>query len=374
MIRSGYLIYYSCKTQFENAGDLLINKLLISELRKYGQIIINNKKIPTWFSDELELLKSEYASNKKNPSLLDTIINLMITFNFLTKKRKVYFVLAPGHFFSGEKQQSIIRRVLRIAGYYCLKFLNVKICRFGSSLGPFSNLDLLTNKLISKSMLINYIREEYSYQYAVKNKISNIKRSPDLAFLLEEKKMFPATEFDTYKKYIIISFREGVIKTQLRHRFLDDAINVIVKYFTEIKKIQVVFTYQVELDKKYMEFLSDKYKKITNVYFINSRLHLQETFAIYGNAEFVFSNRLHVLLIAMSQNVIGVPIIDRKSHVKISGIYESMKKDNLIIDLDCFKNVDEIIKITQLKKNDNSIKQIFQYNNNLLKKDISSIF
>ncbi|NJM89955.1 MAG: hypothetical protein HC847_25225 [Hydrococcus sp. RU_2_2] len=97
---SNNIIFCQAEIPYENQGDLVINKILLMQLRKYGRLIVNDRKVPAWYCKQLELTDEEKASTyqRKFPILI-VLWGLKTLFNL---NKNVYLMLRPGHFY-GEK-------------------------------------------------------------------------------------------------------------------------------------------------------------------------------------------------------------------------------------------------------------------------------
>ena len=57
------VIFYSAKTQYQNLGDMIINREMLLQLRPYGKLIVDDKGVPEWFCKDLEINSDERSSN-----------------------------------------------------------------------------------------------------------------------------------------------------------------------------------------------------------------------------------------------------------------------------------------------------------------------
>lgn len=64
-------IFFLPASQVDNTGDVLINKVLLDQLRKHGELIINDENKPDWFLDEIGVVKSERLSSHTTSKFYD---------------------------------------------------------------------------------------------------------------------------------------------------------------------------------------------------------------------------------------------------------------------------------------------------------------
>lgn len=74
--------YFICATQYTNLGDLMINKLLIEELCKYGKVYVDASSVPSSFKKPL----------LENPNSIDVFNEYGITVKALSPKALFRYV------------------------------------------------------------------------------------------------------------------------------------------------------------------------------------------------------------------------------------------------------------------------------------------
>ena len=106
-------------------------------------------------------------------------------------------------------------------------------------------------------------------------------------------------------------------------------------------------------------------------------ISLDNAHEYYGKSLAVFSNRLHVLLLACKYDALTVCITDSRAHVKIKGIFEDNNLKNRILDIETAPEV-MVRLIDDLFKNSGPenlyIRQKEEENRKELKSIITKIF
>ncbi|NJQ97555.1 MAG: polysaccharide pyruvyl transferase family protein [Hydrococcus sp. CSU_1_8] len=292
------------------------------QLRKYGRLIVNDRKVPAWYCKQLELTDEEKASTyqRKFPILI-VLWGLKTLFNF---NKNVYLMLRPGHFY-GEKDSLIKKMKWATLYYFVLKFIGVRVCRIGTSIGSFSDELKQVEKWRAKAMYFYSVRDSISQDYALKIGIDNVCIFPDMAWLIKKQNANDNFTWlmqtpDARNKplqlekndYVVFSFR-GIFKEFNASHYKDNllaALDKIVDTVCREWSKKLVICYQVRRDSKVCQELTERYKSRCEVIFVEEYLDSQYMYDVYAGASMVFSNRLHVLMFAMRCDSIPIAVID----------------------------------------------------------------
>ncbi|MEQ9667106.1 polysaccharide pyruvyl transferase family protein [Coleofasciculus sp. G2-EDA-02] len=339
---TGNIIFYRAYTQYENLGDIIIHKTLIRRLRNYGSLIIDDIGVPDWYCQELGLESEERASQYGYNGTQEEdfwrfmlLVNLksIIKLNF----KKMYFVLSPGNDAMGWGRWKSAKRVLYS---FWLATLEVRIVRFGVSIGPFTRQRELVEKLSSKFMYFYSVRDSISRNYAKSIGINNVYLFPDLAWLMEKPASHNLIRNSGEEDYVIFSFRSLPIskKDLTKSDFstpesLCSVLDEIVKLVCGQWSKKLIISYQVTRDHDFCKELADRYTNLADVVFIEKQIDSQSMYDLYSRALMVFSNRLHVLMFAMACGSLPVAVVDAAVQHKVTGIFSDVGLMQLVIDI-----------------------------------------
>nr|MCU0537507.1 polysaccharide pyruvyl transferase family protein [Hydrococcus sp. Prado102] len=281
------IIFCQAEIPYENQGDLVINKVLLMKLRKYGKLIVNDRQVPDWYCEQLEIADEERASiyQIQFPFLI-FLWGFKTLFN---RHKNVYLMLRPGHFY-GEKASLVKKMKWASLYYFVLKLIGVRVCRIGTSIGSFSDELKQVEKWRAKTMYFYSVRDSLSQDYALKLGIDKVYIFPDLAWLIEKQNEGDRMTWlmqtpDAYTQplklekndYVVFSFR-GDFKefnaSQYKDNLLaalDDIVNTVCGEW--LKKL--VICYQVRRDSKVCQELIERYKNSCEVIFIEDYLDSQ---------------------------------------------------------------------------------------------------
>jgi polysaccharide pyruvyl transferase WcaK-like protein len=364
---SNNIIFCQAEIPYENQGDLVINKVLLMKLRKYGRLIVNDNKVPAWYCKQLDLAYEERVSTyQRRFPVLIFLWGLKTLFN---PHKNVYLMLRPGHFY-GEKDSLVNKMKWATLYYFILKFIGIRVCRIGTSIGSFSDELKQVEKWRAKSMYFYSVRDSISQDYALKIGIGNVRVFPDLAWLIEKQNEGDRLTWlmqtpDAHNQplqlekndYVVFSFRETFKEfnaSQYKENLfavLDEIVNTVCGEW--LKKL--VICYQVRRDSKVCQELIERYKSRCEVIFIEDYLDSQYMYDLYSGASMVFSNRLHVLIFAMRCDSISIAIIDAKNEEKIVGIFSDAGLKRLILDIG--KEPAEVSILPEIAANSHQIKE-----------------
>lgn len=343
---SGNLIFCNVLLTRDNLGDVLITGLLVNKLRHYGRIVSGGKSAGQSKYDEVKLFESEDAS-EYNLKFNYLVLLAGVKALFSRGRLKVYLIDSPGHRFGSGKGIQILKHFLQLVHYSIFKTLGIKICMFGTSIGPFSQELEILEALIAKPMYFYSVRDTISLDYARKIGIKKVELFPDLAWFLEasetginvptianepcSQSLVPLGE-----EYVIFSFRESthsLAKDEnyqpTLYRILDQIVELVGRQWSK----KIIITYQVSSDAKFSQVLYERYHSTANVTLLHEKVSSQSLWTVYSHASLVFTNRLHVFMFSMACGALPFAAIDAEKHDKITGILRDANLENLILDI-----------------------------------------
>ena len=358
--------FYSAYTCIGNIGDLLINKLQIEEYALYGEVYVDCTGMPEYFKSVI------FRTN--NPNIKDFVyyygcsyrsIKMFRLIRLLKKHNFTHFTKSPGPYAVLKIPLNVLFvRLIGFSGYWYAKKMGLKVFAVGI------DLDYKTS---NKRWLIGWNRKYFNiYDFIavrswdnyirLKDELSNISYIPDMAFLngqLLHKKQ---------TKRIAFSFR-----TVKQEQYMLHVLKGIANYFIE-KGYYIDILFQVEEDAQNSRKIYEYIKKDESVTFFPQCIKFEDL-KIYGNYDYVFSNRLHVLLMSSALNVVPLAIISENlKERKIANIFHCSFRDKLCFYIDEWNN--EILNQLVSRYNEvlNNIHIDFAKNQHNCKAVISSLF
>lgn len=350
--------YFLCATQSSNLGDLLINKMLIDELCKYGNVYIDCYNIPSAFKDyilenkkTIDIYKIFKFSLKKG-----NIIRFSI---FLKKQNIKYFTQSPGPLGKLSKNYAIYFKLIS----YILKIKRIKYFLIGNCYYK----SIANNEKISINYAdAYYVRSMSSLRFLSNKHIKNVHYIPDLAFLYRSQAIITNDE-----KIATFCFRNVHLKYDCFIRWLKDTITIL-----QTKGFCVEFIYQVHKDSDFYYKMINDLREYKNIIF-HEEILWYNNINYYSGKSLIISNRLHSLLLGTIHNAIPIAFCDDSMEaLKIKDIYYSIFHDfstKLFISINStVGNMDAILdNVNSIKEH---ISQIADYNYSLCCNIIREMF
>lgn len=338
-----------------NLGDILINVLLIRELSKYGKVFFYGGEMGE--ITNLVTVGNNNASNiiiTKRNSFLDSI-PIIRWLGLLSNIKNLQFVFdPPGHY----AEQTILKNIGKSFKYTLraklLNLFGVEVLRLGVTLGPFSKIGWKMQKMTSKSYKTIAVRDSQNYAEVLKKKVRNISFVDDLSFL------YDVNEFlgDNTKNriivdpYIVISFRGNVEGHETDFEYLKKVKSRLNKIIEDNpSEVLYIFSYQVKEDLEVIELIKNDFAdKGLRINLIKEQLTFSKAIELYSGAKYVYTNRLHVALLAMFNNAPSIVITDTIKHHKIVNVYLDLYLSDLIFDSNNVSEVKTILEEIRIQE------------------------
>lgn len=274
--------FFSCKCQYENLGDLIINKMLVDELCRYGSVYIDTGGAPGNFSSFL--LQNPRAidiTSERGEDKQRSIRGKLALLIFLWQHNVKIFTDSPGPTFDG---RTMSRKTLFKIRMKSLLFglVGTKIVAVGKCCSNLIHTHADFKSIWADSY---YMRSRESVEFIAEHTSSRIvKFIPDLCFLL---------------KYQISPLsKKNVAVFDLR---MTDANNILLEWCKKLVKdmisqsFEVIIYYQVEHDLEAVKLL---YSYLSGLGVkLREKMVWMDELSFYADKMFVVSNRLHSLLI-----------------------------------------------------------------------------
>jgi polysaccharide pyruvyl transferase WcaK-like protein len=303
--------FFSLKTQFENAGDALINRELLRLCAQRADVYLDLTRCPTEFVDSLGVNRF-----LPNAHLLGTFRLFAVMILSRVLGRDAYYFVSPGGYVGEKRGMAAVAALLNTVVLGCFSAIGVRVCHVGVSferLGPFHRR-ILT--LRARFMSRTVVRDEDSAVYARELGIRVDEVAPDLAF--------GAASYRPLQRPgsgIALSFRVDQLESQRADcvrlvRMMDDQLPPGVEFR---------FIAQVERDARFLRELSSEVASSRRpVSFHSVHRHVDSALDAYLGCQFVVSNRLHALLFGLLSGAIPVPTIHSEVNGKVVGLFNSI--------------------------------------------------
>lgn len=350
-------IYFLVATQHDNLGDLLINKMLIDELSKYGSVYVDSAGLTTSFknvliSNNINDFEKEYGTSLKR----------IYGYKLLSVVRKDfdYYFKSPGPFGGIGYDFKSILRIVALAFQYNFLSKNMKMNLVGNDIIIKTKIDNWFQKSTFKVFDNYLVRSKENKDELLRRGYLKTNFIPDVGFLYEEKVLV------CEKNKLCISFRD--LNNENYKNQIETILKKTIPYFKN-RGFDVEFFYQVESDYEF-NFLLSKLFKAEGATFRGICLNYSNI-PYYNQVKYVLTNRLHVMILGIIHGSIPLLLLNNDNKTsKINRIIDDNNLSQLIIN--SFTDIVNIKKNTDLylKK----INDIKAKNKIICKKQIQNLF
>lgn len=329
--------YFICATQYSNLGDLMINKMLIDELCKYGKVYIDATGVPDDFKYPLLENKNAEDVDKFGFSAKRlSISNILRFIKFIIRNEVRIITRSPGPLCDSSIKIRLGFSLINLLSRVC----GAKVFYFGNCCSQ-----AMMNKEPLHSTYVNsvFVRSRQSVDYAKKYMNCQVSYIPDMAYLMNSERVY------NKKKKVIIDYRPLFNE---KDKAISD-LKSIVHDFRD-HGFEVELYYQVKTDKEETFSLYEQLKG-EGVSIRKKVLWYNEIESYYSDKAFVVSNRLHSLLFGAVYGVIPIARLSNDAKVaKILHVFQSSLPDifsrSIMVEKPFYAH-DFISKETKLREN-----------------------
>ncbi|HSG37004.1 MAG TPA: polysaccharide pyruvyl transferase family protein [Paracoccaceae bacterium] len=309
------VFFLRVKTQFGNLGDALINRELIRLLASHGQLVINLAGAPptfrAWIDDGIPASAIRTATVGYWLRLIWALLRRPIG------GADCWVVLNPGGYVGEVGRIAMVGKLLGAFRLQLLRCFGCNTMLVGVSYERLGPRLLRSLRAQSRALDVHAPRDSRTAAYCDANEIPYTNALPDLAFALPRLSRNEQTETRA-----LASFRQqpgldpvGALRDLVPAGFGLD------------------FAWQVASDSSYQTRLCEEWIGMGNrTSILGLDLSIESARQAYGRYDIVYSNRLHVLLLAMSAGAYAVPVLAPGQGEKIRGVFADLGLEARIVD------------------------------------------
>ena len=306
--------FLSIKTQFDNAGDALINRELSRLVARRAKTYVDFSRAPAAFEKSMGIDELPNATSLRKRGF--ALLVLMILRERL-HRRECFLFLNPGGLGGGKLSWKA--RLSALAYNMILSFLaalGVKVCQVGISYERMGRIERAIAKWRRRIMFSFCVRDRLSQQYVNSIGMPSDEIVPDLSFNLYREDAAPSRT----RSRIAMSFRFDGKAEASRIR---EAVQQIAQASGEER--EYLFIVQVARDLDGMTELQAACQAAG----MQTRLvvchdDIDSLATIYSECQAIYSNRLHALLLAAHSGAAPYAVISRGSQPKIEGMFTDL--------------------------------------------------
>ena len=361
-------IYYKPGPQSENLGDALINREAVKNISVYGELVLLAKNLPTEY---VSTIISDTSSKVSQNGIIEVFQDLLRNLIDNKEKRTIYLCLPPGHI-KKEGIKALFSGIKLLVFSVFFRLLGGRITRLGHSIHGQSKFNGFLESVFSRLTIAYGVRDLTSLEYCKRFNFRNFFYFPDFAWGANL-----SSNDKVIKNNIVISLRSNSHGEVHNENYLERHILRLKEIIKLIDKSQykIIISYQVDFDedaaKQVFLCLSTENMEIE---LIDKCLNLNDAEKLYESAEYVFSNRLHVLMLAGLYGSVPVALINKNDNEKIKSLFNNARLGSCLIEVNesCTEN------FSRIHKNKNELKFNFEKesdkNRILISESIQKIF
>jgi polysaccharide pyruvyl transferase WcaK-like protein len=318
--------FMSVKTQFDNLGDALINKELAALVAARVPLTIDLTRSPKSFHATMgveQLSNTRLITSGRGRMLLD-MAKQAIAGN------RCYFFLNPGGLGGGvgDNTRAFVSSLVYNCILLALRCLGVRVCLVGVSFEPMTWRERLVTRMRRRICHAFVVRDEVSARYLERIGIPADDVVPDLSFNLYQQ---PATEATSKQIASAFSFRTD--RGLSTARLAEWAERIIAEGASDSHHAVIS---QVGRDSRGMRELHSRLCKRfgeERISLIETDSSLETACHWYSMTERVYSNRLHVLLLAANAGARPVAVLPGGNHGKVSALFADLGLSTNVVDM-----------------------------------------
>ncbi|MFT4202325.1 MAG: polysaccharide pyruvyl transferase family protein [Chitinophagaceae bacterium] len=314
-------------TQFENVGDLLINRSLLYHIANYGEILLLEQHYP---ADYLKALVQDIP----NVKILTAFPSRKQLFVRKWRDRQTICRLeTPGHVFDTNwmPQSNWKSKLVQFVDHFVL---GIRKIRFGVTLGPFASFNEQFYIDNYKSYRLLCVRDKPSLEWCVRHGIKNSFYIPDLAWGYPTEVMHLGGQPPKQKKnQVLLSFRGNLIGTELDMPYLQQIIQALEYIMPLLSGCELVLVQQVDFDLSSNTYIWNHFKGRYAMRLVTETYTLDGAVSAYAEAPYVLTNRLHVFLLALKAGSFPITVTDTERHPKLVNQLREQQLEHLLVDV-----------------------------------------
>lgn len=311
--------FMSVKTQFDNLGDVLINRELALALSARARTVIDFSRCPPAFRQAMAvegLLNIEVVDGLGSLKLFIALISARL------RGQPCYYFLNPGGL--GGREMSP-RQTLSASIYNVLLWffavIGVRVCLVGASFDPMQKRARFVMKTRLRNLFLIAVRDQLSIGHLRDDGVRVDGLVPDLSFLAFQPERLPAGD----RPALAFSFRFDKGDETTFDAFVLDIAG------RQAPGRVLKFVAQVARDGEPMQRLAERVAAHGfEARYVGCWTDIDQVNQSYADCSAIYSNRLHALLMATYVGAAPVAVVSGKANRKIEGIFGDLGlSDNL---------------------------------------------
>lgn len=310
--------FMSVKTQFDNLGDVLINRELALALSRRGRTLVDFSRCPPAFRQAMAV---DGLPNVEGLDRFGSIRLFLALLRARIEGRECFYFLNPGGLggreFSPRQtvSASIYNLLLAVFG-----LIGVKVCLVGASFDPLKPRARAVMKTRLRNLFLIAVRDRLSIAHLEADGLRVDGLVPDLSFLA-----YAGPRDPEGRPAVAFSFRFDKGDETAFDAF------VLAVAAGQGAGTPLKFVAQVARDAEPMRRLAERIAAAGHAArYLGCWTDLPTVDGYYADCRVIYSNRLHALLMATYFGVTPVAVVSGSANRKIEGIFADLGVERLV--------------------------------------------
>jgi polysaccharide pyruvyl transferase WcaK-like protein len=318
------LSFLQLSTQFENAGDCLINRELMRLVAEHSEICLETGHSPERFAQQVaSAVPNERRRRNRLPFYAEMLFARL-------RRRECYWFLMPGAVIR-QKTNSfpLLARVHDLALMLAF-WMGVRICKLGASFGDLTDEQLAIWRRRRRWLFLLSPRDSISQTYLESRGIRCDSWIPDLSFNIFGAEADPSGAANDQETVACLSFRIDQYDQQAAD--VTKLAEAVCRNTPGNPRWRMVV--QVARDRPGMEALHSRLQAMGVAVepLVDVHTDVEACLDSYRGVSLVVSNRLHVLLMAASCGARVLALCQGPGGRKLEGLLRDLGLEAAIVD------------------------------------------
>jgi len=305
-------ILYRAYNQPGNLGDLMLNRGLVSLLRRYGSVHL----CAGGFSGaDLEVIKSWGVVIERGRNGL--VGGIRWLFRALVKREWDCLIEYPGIRPIGSGY--LVRRVFVVLVYGLLRLRGCRVIipNIAYDLNRITKEVLRAESIVARIVNLYGVRDVRLFDVMCDNGVCRVRYVPDVFFLNCAEGL--PKRLGRVRKRVVLVFREsipGADSSTYKKALIAQLVNIVASLN---ERCEFIIACHCLSDSSFSRELGGVLSEYGDVRVYGEVLTVESAFDLYSGSDLILSNRLHAVLFAFSVGSCGVFVTDADRHDKVAG-------------------------------------------------------
>jgi polysaccharide pyruvyl transferase WcaK-like protein len=319
-------VFLNAATPADNLGDVVIVRQLLKLTRAFGATVdVDSRALEPQ-------MRTLVGAGEDESATVSSFLFRAMRQRIRPQRKPESFVLLlkPGHIGGKYSPPALAARVGLLGVTAVARSLGVNVVRVGFSVDNLAPAMLAIERTQSRLMTTYAPRDSGSVTYAHDAGLTVTERSTDLAFSL------PVRQAEAPRYDLALSLRSSLLGGPAAGPYQDRVLAVARGLVTRAQQesASVVWCAQVTRDRAVAELALLEHPDVPIMVFDGTVRSADVVLDTYARSRILVSNRLHAVLLALSQGIPALAVTDLAAHGKLTNLLRDVGLGGLLVDIE----------------------------------------